>query len=140
LKSLQKYGIRTYEDVLPKLKGKFIPGSGMPVVPYVDRFLAVGDEAGQVEPIFRGGIRLGCEAGKIAGEVISSAIRDSLSCTPSLAEYGKRITLIPALGYAKALATVKKSIIPRLCAHVVATNSEVQATLRAFHLIESSGW
>jgi flavin-dependent dehydrogenase len=139
LKSIQRYGTRINEDVLPKLKGKFIPGAGTLVEPCADRFLAVGDEAGQVEPIFRGGIRLGCETGKIAGEVISSGIRDDF-ISSSLAEYGRRIALIPALGYAKALGTVKNSIIPRICSHAAVTDNEVHATLQAFNIIENSGW
>jgi len=43
LESIQKYGIRTYENILSKLKGKFIPGAGTLAEPYADRFLAVGD-------------------------------------------------------------------------------------------------
>jgi flavin-dependent dehydrogenase len=140
LKSLHHYQVRVIENIEPKLKGKFIPGTGTMSKPYAQGFLAVGDEAGQVEPIFRGGIRLGCEAGEIAGHTLSRALEKEDLSRDSLSSYGEELKKIAAIDYVDDLVEVKNSIIPKICSYQPVRNDELMRVLQAFKIIENSGW
>lgn len=138
LKSLKRYGVRIRKDNELTLKGKFIPGTGPLTKPFAQGFLAVGDEAGQVEPIFRGGIRIGCEAGRIAGKVLSSHL-ENLG-RDSLAKYEEDLKGISAIDYIDELMIVKSVIIPRICSYQRVTRNDLTALQQAFAVIENSGW
>lgn len=71
--------------------GLFVGGLplGPPAVAFADRFLAVGDAAGQVKPTSGGGIYPGLVAAKIAGRVAAAAALDDDCSMKRLGEYDR---------------------------------------------------
>lgn len=71
--------------------GLFVGGLplGPPAVASADRFLAVGDAAGQVKPTSGGGIYPGLVAAKIAGRVAAAAALDDDCSMKRLGEYDR---------------------------------------------------
>jgi len=83
---------------------------------------------------------LGYETGEVSGKIISSAAANGNFSHDFLAEYGRQVTLLPAIGYVNMLRKVKNVVIPRLSSHGPVTSNELTAMLQAFSIIQNSGW
>jgi len=136
---LKLYGYDKYE-VLQQKKGKFIPGQGPLFKPYWEGLTVVGDAGAQVEPSFRAGIRLGVEAGGIAGEVMAEASLANNFSEDKLREYHARLQEVnPSLNHVKELRETKE-IIEKVCYRRNIQKSELTLMNMYFDVIRKYAW